>query len=189
MSLARARALAIVGILVIAALILVVTAVVKDKQSRASYANGGCGAGQVAISVKLPDPDKIKIRIFNGTGTATGDKKNPISGANPGLATRVADDFKNRTFIIDKVEDHPEKFDHVAKLHFGPKTVGASYVVRAYFLDETDDGGFDLKYNDDAVEVTLGNGFKQLGTKTEVNQKIAQLGIPSPPPGTCNNGQ
>jgi hypothetical protein len=193
MSLARARALAIVGALVVAALILVVTAVVKDKQSSASYSNGACSAGQVRISTRLPNPDKIKIKVFNGTGqpnpNAKDAKKNPIIGAQPSLATEVADDFKNRGFIIDSVGDQPQQFDHVAKLHYGPKTVAAASVVRAYFLDETDDGGFDLKYGGDAVEVTLGSGFKQLGTKTEVNQKIAQLGNPSPPPGTCDSGE
>jgi hypothetical protein len=193
MSLARARALAIVGALVVAALILVVMAVVKDKQSTASYAGGHCQPGQVRISTRLPNPDKIHLKVYNGTGTPNPDqrdaKRNPIIGAVSGLGGQVTDDFRNRGFVVDTVGDHPEKFDHVAKLHYGPKTVAAASVVRAYFLDETDDGGFDLKYNEDTVEVTLGSGFKQLGTKTEVNQKIAQLGNPSPPPGTCDSGE
>jgi hypothetical protein len=37
------------------------------------------------------------------------------------------------------------------------------------------------------VDIVLGSAFKEMGSKTEVNQKIAQLGNPSPPPGTCDS--
>src|SRR5437764_9362917 len=179
MSLARARALAIVGALVVAALVLVVAAIVKDKQSSASYAQGGCAAGQVKINTKLPPPTQIKLNVYNGTGP-----KNRMSG----LAGRVADDFRNRGFTVGKVEEHPQNYDQVAKLSYGPKTVAAAAVVRGYFLGLTDPGGFDIKRTDDVIDVTLGSQFKELGSKTEVNQKIAQLGNPSPPPGTCHRG-
>jgi hypothetical protein len=179
MSLARARALAIVGALVVAALILVIAAVVKDKQSTASYAQGGCAQGQIKISTKLPPPTKIKLNVFNGTGP-----KNRMIG----LAGQVADDFRSRGFTVNKVEEHPQNYDHVAKLSYGPKAVAAASVVRGYFLGLTDPGGFDIKRSDDVIDVTLGSRFKELGSKTEVNQKIAQLGNPSPPPGTCDSG-
>ena len=179
MSLARARALAIVGTLVIAALVLVVTAIIKDKQSSMSYAGGGCAPGQIKISTKLPPPSQIKLNVYNGTGP-----KNRI----PGLAGQVADDFRNRGFTVGKVEEHPQNYDQVAKLSYGPKAVAAASVVRGYFLGLTDTGGFDIKRTDDVVDIILGSKFKELGSKTEVNQKIAQLGNPSPPPGTCDNG-
>jgi hypothetical protein len=179
MSLARARSLAIVGVLVVAALILVIFAVVKDKQSAASYSSGSCAAGQVKISVKLPPTSKIKINVYNGTGP---------NNRKVGLAGQVAEDLKNRGFNVGKVEEHPQNFDKVAKLSYGPKGVAAASVVRAYFLGETEDGGFDIKRADDTVDITLGSKFKELGSKTEVNQKIAQLGNPSPPPGTCDTG-
>ncbi len=179
MSLARARALAIVGALVAAALILVIAAIVKDRQSTASYAEGGCAPGNVKISTKLPPPSKIKLNVYNGTGP-----KNRMSG----LAGQVADDFRNRGFTVNKVEDHAQNYDQVAKLSYGPKAVAAASVVRGYFLGLTDPGGFDIKRTDDVVDVTLGSRFKELGSKTEVNQKIAQLGNPSPPPGTCDSG-
>ncbi|OLB81615.1 MAG: hypothetical protein AUI14_02630 [Actinobacteria bacterium 13_2_20CM_2_71_6] len=196
MSLARARALAIVGILVVAALVLVVAAVVKDKQSSASYANGGCGPGKVKVSVKLPPPGKIKLNIFNGTGELVpnpkakekGQPATIIVGAVANLGGQVAEDFRNRGFIVGKVEEHPEKFAGTAKLHYGLKAFAAATVVRAYFLGEEEQGGLDTKRSDDVIDVTLGAGFKELGSKTEVNQKIAQLGNPSPPPGTCDSG-
>jgi hypothetical protein len=179
MSLARARALAIVGALVVAALVMVVAAIVKDKQSTASYAQGGCAAGQIKISTKLPPPAKIKINVFNGTGP-----KNRVTG----IAGQVADDFRNRGFNVGTVADRPESYDQVAKLSYGPKAVAAAAVVQGYFLGLADEGGFDIKRTDDVVDVIIGSRFKELGSKTEVNQEIAHLGNPSPPPGTCDNG-
>jgi hypothetical protein len=192
MSLARARALAIVGILVVAALVLVVAAIVKDKQSNASYASGACAAGKIPISVQLPPPDKIKLNVYNGTGepnpNAKDAKNHPVINAVANLGGQVAENLRNRGFNVGKVEEHPQKFDQVARLAYGPKAVAAASVVRAYLLGQAEDGGFDIKRTDDVVDVTVGSAFKELGSKTEVNQKIAQLGNPSPPPGTCDGG-
>jgi hypothetical protein len=193
MSLARARALAIVGVLVLAALVLVVAALVKDKQSNASYANGGCKAGDIRIVVNpLPPTSQITLNVYNGTGEPNPDpakrKKTPVINAVPNLGGMVAESLRNREFKVNKIEEHPEKFDHVARLTYGPKAVAAASVVRAYFLGQTDPGGFDIKRTDNVVDVTIGSAYKELGSKTEVNQKIAQLGNPSPPPGTCDAG-
>jgi hypothetical protein len=179
MSLARARALAIVGTLVVAALVLVIVAIVKDKQSSTSYSEGGCAPGQVKIDTKLPPPSKIKLNVYNGTGP-----KNRLTG----LAGQVADDFRNRGFTVQTVADRPQNYDQVAKLSYGPKAVAAAAVVQDYFLGLADNAGFDIKRTDDVVDITIGSQFKELGSKTEVNQKIAQLGNPSPPPGTCDSG-
>jgi hypothetical protein len=194
MSLARARALAIVGILVLAALVLVVAAIVKDKQSNASYANGGCAPGAVRITVNpLPPPAKITLNVYNGTGEVNPDvskrKAHPAINQVANLGGTVAESLRNREFKINKVEEHPEKFDHVARLVYGPKAVAAASVVRAYFLGQTDSGGFDIKRGDNVVDVIIGTAYKELGSKTEVNQKLAQLGNPSPPPGTCDAGR
>lgn len=191
MSLARARAVAIVGFLVVATLVVVVMAVLKDHQSSASYAPDGCAPGLVKVHVwPLPRTDQIKVNVYNGTGEPNPDpksaKRTPVINGIPGLAGQVADDLRNRGFIVSKVEEHPEKYRAAAKLHYGPKTVAAASVVRAQFVGQDDPGGFDLKRADDTVDIVLGSSFKELGSKTEVNQKIAQLGNPSPPPGTCD---
>jgi hypothetical protein len=191
MSLARARAVAIVGTLVLAAVIVVVMAVVKDKQSSASYANGGCQPGEVKVHVKpLPEPGQIKVNVYNGTGQANPDpksaKKTPIIGNIPGLAGQVADDLRNRGFIVGTVAERPEGYTGGAKLSYGPKALAGASVVRAQFVGQDDPNGFTLKRTDDSVDIVLGSAFKELGSKTEVNQKIAQLGNPTPPPGTCN---
>ncbi len=186
MSLARARALAILAALVVCALVLVVVALVRDKQAHSTYAGYQCPASAVKISTRLPDPTKIKINVYNGTGGL--DSKGRNVGGEVGLAGQVADDFRNRGFTVVNVADKPQKYTGVAKLSYGPKEVGAAAVVAAYFLGDNDPGGFDIKRGDDVVDVIVGAGYQSLGTKTEVNQKIAQMGNPSAPPGTCDTG-
>jgi hypothetical protein len=188
MSLARARAVAIVGTLVLAAVIVVVMAVVKDKQSNASYGPNGCGAGQIRVHTRpLPQPAQIKVNVYNGTGVATGNPKKPITGNVQGLAGIVADDLRNRGFVVGTVAERPQNYTGGAKLIYGPKALAGASVVRAQFVGQDDPGGFNLKRTEDTVDIVLGSSFKELGSKTEVNQKIAQLGNPSPPPGTCES--
>ena len=191
MSFARARALAVIGTLVLAAIVLVVTAVVRDRQPEANYGPGGCPPGKIKISTKLPPPSEIKLNVYNGTGQVNPKAKDKVINGVAGLAEQVADDLRNRDFKVVKVGSSPQNFGGVAKISYGPKTVAAAVVVRAWFLDGIDPGGFDIKRTDDTIDLTLGSGFRQLGNRTDVNGKIAQLtqdGQPSPPPGTCDAG-
>jgi hypothetical protein len=172
MTLARARAMILVALLVVAALILVLVAIFKDKQSGSIYSNG-CPAGAVKVKTRpLPVPGQIKINVYNGTNT-------------PGLATAVATEFRNRGFTVVTAGNAPAKFDGVSKLVYGPKELAAATVVNSYFLGFAD-GQFDIKRNNDVVDVTIGSQYTTLGTKTEVSQSLAQLGNPSPPPHTCD---
>jgi hypothetical protein len=172
MSLSRARALVLVSLLVLAALVLVLVAVIKDHQSSSNYGQS-CPAGTVKVRTRpLPDPSHIKVNIFNGTSKV-------------GLATTVADEFRNRGFTVGTVKDAPEKYDKTAKLSYGRNEIAASAVVKSYFLGDAT-YAFDLKRTDDFVDVTIGALYTKLGTKTEVNQAQAQIGNPSAPPGTCD---
>jgi hypothetical protein len=172
MSLARARAMILVALLVVAALILVLVAIFKDKQSGSIYSNG-CPAGAVKVKTRpLPVPGQIKINVYNGTNT-------------PGLATAVATEFRNRGFNVVTAGNAPAKFGGVSKLVYGPKELAAATVVNSYFLGFAD-SQFDIKRNNDVVDVTIGSQYTTLGTKTEVSQSLAQLGNPSPPPHTCD---
>ena len=56
----------------------------------------------------------------------------------------LVDDFRNRGFTVGKVEEHPQNYDQVAKLSYGPKAVAAAAVVRGYFLNLTVPGGCDI---------------------------------------------
>ncbi len=173
MSFSRIRALSIIGALVVCAVVLAIVAVAKDKQSGANYATS-CPAGLIHVTTKpLPDEKAIKVNVYNGTST-------------PNLANGVADELRNRKFQVGEVKD-TDKYDKVAKLHYGPKALAAATVVNAYFLGKADDGsGFDKKDTTDVVDITIGAQYTALGTPTDVHQAIAQLGNPSPPAGTCD---
>src|SRR4029434_8754228 len=122
---------------------------------------------------RAPEWRDVKINVYNGT---------PMVG----LATKIGEEFKNRDFVVGKMENAPgnKVYDEVAVIRYGPKAVGAGWALRAYFLDEavTD---FDIKRKDNEVDVIIGTQFQQLATKTEVNQSIAAIGVPILPPGTC----
>lgn len=178
MNAARIRALSIVSFLVAAALVLVFVTLHRDSQTHASYAKT-CPAGTVEIVTDpLPVEQSITIKIYNASNR-------------PGLAEQVADKFRHLNFQVEKVGRHDNKpvTNKVADISYGPKTVGAAQVVRAYML-MTDpsteaDMHFDLKSTSTVVTLALGKGFRQLGTPTDVHQAIAALGIPAAPKGTC----
>lgn len=177
MQMTRIRALVVVGILSIAALVLVVITVNRDSQGGDTTAET-CQPGNIPVSLELPESEsEININVFNATQTV-------------GLATNVAADFKNRKFNVGTVggetENGADKYypEEVAILRYGPKTVGAAHLLRAYFLNETT-VQFDLKREDDVVDVVIGGKFKQLATPTEMRQAVAILGRPKLPPGTC----
>lgn len=174
MSFARIRALAVVGALVIAAAITVTVTIVKDRQDGSITATGGCAAGEVPANPKLPEPKDVKINVFNATDKA-------------GLASVVAADFKNRKFKVvkDPTNDPLNKrVEGVAVLRYGPKMVGAAWLLRAYFLNQAQTE-LDLKRTDDVVDIVIGLQFRQLATVTETNQALARLGSPTLPNGTC----
>lgn len=174
MSFARIRSLVIVSLLAVAALVVVILAITKDRQTQIASA-APCQSGQIPVSLTLPEAKNVKLRVFNGSGR-------------PGLAAQVTDDFQNRKFSIAGPPANTSTFKGVASLRYGPKAVSAAWLIRAYFLNQVADGGFDVKRKDDVVDVIIGTDYRQLGTSTEVNQAIAQLGSPSPPPGTCPAG-
>jgi len=170
MSFARVRALVVVGLLAVLALVFVVVALVRDTQSSAGLA-GSCPEGWPLADVTLREPKDVKINVLNGTDRI-------------GLATSIADDFRNRKFQVKKAGDEKKQIDDIALLRYGPKGVGSAHLLRAYFLDNAE-YEYDAKRTDDVVDVVLGSGFQQLATTTEVNQSLGDLGAPVAPAGSC----
>jgi len=171
MSFARVRALVVVGVLFVGAVVVVVLAMVRDTQTVAQTVVG-CPADHVRADTRLPENKDVKINVLNATSQA-------------GLGEQVAADFRNREFTVVKPPTNDKRrVEGVAVLRYGPKTVGAAQLLRAYFLDEAETE-FDIKRTDDVVDVVIGQKYKQLGTVTEVNQSIGQLGEPELPKGTC----
>jgi hypothetical protein len=171
MSLARIRSLVLVSALVLCAVVLVIVTIVRDKQNSASYGSS-CPAGTIPVQTKpLPDENTIKINVYNGTKRA-------------GLAGQAADDLRSRKFNVGPVKD-TNGYKGIALIRYGPKEVAAAAVVDAYFLGDAE-LQFNIKRNDETIDVILGAQYKALGTPTDVHQAIAALGNPSPPPGTCD---
>ena len=133
----------------------------------------GCLPGQVPVSLRLPDTEAdIKVSVLNGTNVEN-------------LANGVAADLSNRRFAINRVvETEVPPNNEVAIVRYGPRTVGAAYLVNAYLLREGT-MQFDINYMSDTVEMVVGSRFRQLATPTEMRQAVALMGRPSPPPGTC----
>src|SRR2546423_12665027 len=119
------------------AVVLVVAALVRDKQ--AGSLGGRCGPGDVRISTRLPAQSSIKLNIYNGTGERLTDQR--IAGAVPDLAGRVAEALRAQGFPVNKVDENPQKFDHVARLSYGPKAVGAAAAVRGDLPHKAGPGG------------------------------------------------
>ncbi|MGC4805520.1 LytR C-terminal domain-containing protein [Micromonospora sp. DT233] len=164
------RALVVVGLLAVLALVVMVVALVRDTQGEAGIV-GGCPEGAPLADVTLRETKDVKINVYNATDE-------------PGLASKVADDFRNRKFQVKKEGNAGKQVDDVAILRYGPKGVGSAHLLRAYFLNNAKDG-YDPKRKDDVVDVVLGGSFAQLATTTEVNQSLGDLGAPVAPPGSC----
>jgi len=170
MSFARVRALVVVGVLAVAAVVFVVVALVRDTQG--GPVAGGCPEGAPLANITLPgDPDEVKVKVLNGTGTA-------------GLAENVSEAFKNRGFVMQKPGESRSKFDKVAIITYGPKTVGHAQLLKAYFLGQAR-SNYNAKRTSDVVDIVIGAQFKQLATSTEVNQSLVELSEPQVPPGAC----
>jgi hypothetical protein len=173
MSFSRVRALVLVSALGICAAVLVPLAILKDKQGNATYGGSSCPANSVPIRTwPLPSENQIKLNVFNGT-TRTG------------LAGQVANDLRSRKFAVGQVKDNKTRYSGIAQILYGPKEVAAATVVNAYFLGDAE-LTFEIKRNSDVIDVVLGAQYRALGTPTDVHQAYAQLGNPSPPPGTCD---
>ncbi len=170
MTFARVRALVVIGVLTVFALVFVVTALIRDSQG-GPVAEATCPEGFVRANVKLPEPRQVKIKVWNAT-------------SNDGWGGEITEDFRNRRFLTEKPADNRKVVEDVAILRYGPKTVGAAHLLRAYFIDQAKPE-YDPKRTSDVVDVVIGTGFRQLATTTEVNQSLAGLGEPELPAGAC----
>ncbi|GAA1811585.1 LytR family transcriptional regulator [Planosporangium flavigriseum] len=174
MTIARIRALVIVGALFLAALVLVTVSIVKDKQTQAKGAS--CPKDAVRVDTRLADSETIQLNVYNATDR-------------PGLAKEIAQEFKQRKFKVDpeKASNDPlaKPVEGVAVLRYGPKMVGAAWVVRSYFLNEAV-REFDPSRQDETIDVVLGPSFKKLATETEQRLALASVGRAPLPKGTCD---
>jgi hypothetical protein len=139
----------------------------------ATPVKNGCPAGSVIVDVSPPDsPAEVRLAVFDATGR-------------PAVVQQAADIFAQRGLqVIEPVRTTTDVVPEQAVLRYGPRTVGDAWYVRSYLRAPQRDE-FDPTRADDVVDVVLGKAFGALATITEVNQAIAQAGMPVAPPGTC----
>jgi hypothetical protein len=125
------------------------------------------GAG-VSCVVALPDsPSKVHIRLLDG-------------GAPAGMLATTVEQLRARDFtVLDGATGRdPER---VAALRYGPAAIGAATVLRASLHGDVA-MRFDLDRPDETIDLTVGPTWISVATPTEVNQNLAAVGQPSPPP-------
>jgi hypothetical protein len=174
MTFARVRALIVVVVLFVTASVVVIMAIGRDTQTHTSGRRESCPAGLVPAKNKMPERNQVTLNVYNGTPKV-------------GLAQQIGGEFKNRGFNINKTDTAPngKTYNQIALITFGPNTVGAAYLVSAYFLVNEAELQFEIERTSPEVDVIIGTAFQQLATTTEVNQSIAAIGNPPLPKGTC----
>ena len=172
MTFPRVRALIFVAVLFVTAGVVVLVAINRDRQALPPEAE--CTPGQVRVNIEVLRREDVVINVINGT-------------ARVGLAEQIAGELANRDFAIGRVESLPadQGYAGVGHVTYGPGGVGSAWLVQAYFLAGELDETFDRDREGREVDLILGDSFQQLATTTEVNQRIAALGEPRPPAGTC----
>ena len=129
-----------------------------------------CPSGQTPVHLLVPDVSRITVNVYNGT-------------SQPGLGTAVAQELTSRRITIGAVRTADNGPYPQSIIRFGPESVGAAWLLRAYFPDARSE--FNPARLGAPVDVVLGASFRNVPTVTEVNQAVAQLGRPVAPPGTC----
>lgn len=173
MSLARVRALVIFGVLVVVAVVVVTWTIASDDQGNATKATGRqCEKGEPRAHLTIPTEQDIQLNVYNST-----DRTN--------LAASTAQKLRGVKFHILKVARDPLSavIKGTAQIRYGYKEVGAAQLVAAYVPNAQ--LAFDPNRENTTVDLVLGQSYSDIRNPTDVKQALIDLGMPSPPPGTC----
>ena len=135
---------------------------------------GHCPAGAVPAQAKMPERSQVKMRVYNGT-------------KRPGLANTVGAEFKQRGFVVTKMQNAPgnRTYPNIAIIKYGPRALGSAQLVDANFLGEAT-RQFDIKRKDDTRRRRAwATASSSWPPASRCNQSIAALQEPDLPPGTC----
>ncbi len=168
---------AIVAALVLTALTTPAAPIPGSPSDGAAALPAGCLPGQTPVSLDIPAEERALVDVFNGTTTAD-------------LARTVADALRDRGLNVGTVGNertvHP---DRIAVLRFGPDAVGAAHLLRGYVAEADEEDKVELEFDParrtGAVDLVVGGQFELLATSTEMRHRMALLGRPALPPGTC----
>ncbi|MEV8088730.1 LytR C-terminal domain-containing protein [Streptomyces nigra] len=149
----------------------------------ASAAGGesGCSTKATAspsAAPKLPKPDAITVNVLNATTRG-------------GLAKKTADELKKRGFKIGDVGNASKEYDKKVKgtgLLLGPaSSLNTSLPVLATQLTAAE-RRTDAARKGAAVDLIIGDAFKELTKKADAGKALAALAEPEPTPASSKKG-
>ncbi|MFF4399972.1 LytR C-terminal domain-containing protein [Streptomyces sp. NPDC001480] len=121
-----------------------------------------------ARTEQLPAPGKITVNVYNAT-------------ARTGLAKHTADELKKRGFRIGDVGNATKQYDKKIKgtgMLLGPASaLNTSLPVLAAQLAGAEQRT-DATRKGDAVDLIIGNGFKDLSKRADADKAVAELTTP-----------
>ncbi|MEU8079339.1 LytR C-terminal domain-containing protein [Catellatospora citrea] len=172
----RLAVLAVVAGAVVALVTTVLTVTAPDPTSPSALP-AGCRPGQTPVSLDIPTEKQAQVNVFNGTATAD-------------LAGTVAAGLRDRGLSVGTVgNEQTRQPGKVAVLRFGPDAIGAAHLVRGYVAEAEEADKvtfeFDPARRTADVDLVVGGQYKLLATSTEMRHRMALLGRPTLPPGTC----
>ncbi|MFC5633823.1 LytR C-terminal domain-containing protein [Streptomyces bullii] len=120
----------------------------------------------------LPEPGRITVNVLNATTRS-------------GLAKQTADELKKRGFKIGDVGNAPEEYDKKVKgagVLLGPTaSLDTSLPVLATQLSGAE-RRTDAARKGAAVDLIIGDAFKELTKKADADKALTRLAEPSPAP-------
>jgi hypothetical protein len=144
----------------------------KKASAVGSKADCATKASPSASVRALPEPGQITVNVFNATTRS-------------GLAKQTADELKKRGFRIGDVGNAPKEYDKKVKgtgILLGPaSSLNTSLPVLGTQLARAE-RRTDAARKGTAVDLILGNGFKQLTAKADADKALTQLAQPQPTP-------
>lgn len=133
---------------------------------------GSRATPSATAAAALPKPGKITVNVFNATTRS-------------GLAKQTADELKKRGFKIGDVGNAATEFDKKVKgtgLLLGPSSsLDTALPVLGTQLG-TAERRTDAARKGPAVDLIIGNGFKELTKKADADKALAALANPEPTP-------
>lgn len=173
----RLAVLAVVAAAVVALVTTVLTVTAPGPTSPSDALPAGCRPGQTPVDLDIPTEKQAQVNVFNGTPTTA-------------LAGTVAAGLRDRGLNVGTIgNEQTRQPGQVAVLRFGPDAVGAAHLLRGYVAEAEEEDKvkleFDAARRTADVDLVVGGQFKLLATSTEMRHRMALLGRPALPPGTC----
>ncbi|MFD7436864.1 LytR C-terminal domain-containing protein [Streptomyces sp. NPDC059861] len=136
--------------------------------TKAGCATKASPSPSAAAAVALPKPGAVTVNVLNATTRS-------------GLAKKTADELKKRGFRIGEVGNAPKQWDKKVKgtgLLIGPTSaLNTALPVLATQLPGAERSA-DRARKGAAVDLIIGNGFKELAKKPAADRALAALTAP-----------